>query len=74
MVAVVETSRVSEPGRRDHHDGSQSIDLQSRGGEMGARIRAADWSKTPIAPIEGSSPSLRTMVSFRLMNRSPGPR
>jgi PAS domain S-box-containing protein len=71
MVTVVETSRVFETGHRDHHDGFQPMDLQSGGGEMGARIRAADWSKTPIGPIQGWSPSLRTMVSFMLVNRFP---
>jgi signal transduction histidine kinase len=41
------------------------------GGEMGARIRAMDWSTTPIGPIESWSPSLRMMVSLLLANRFP---
>lgn len=41
------------------------------GGEMGALIRAMDWSKTSIGPIESWSPTLRTMVSFLLANRFP---
>jgi signal transduction histidine kinase/DNA-binding response OmpR family regulator len=41
------------------------------GGEMGALIRATDWSKTPIGPVEGWSQSLRMMVSLLLANRFP---
>ena len=41
------------------------------GGEMGARMRATDWSKTPIGPVESWSPTLRTIVSFLLANRFP---
>ena len=41
------------------------------GGEMGALIRAFDWSKTPIGPIETWSPALRMTVSFMLANRFP---
>ena len=41
------------------------------GGEMGALIRARDWSRTPIGPVEGWSLSLRMMVGFLLANRFP---
>ncbi|HXC35447.1 MAG TPA: response regulator, partial [Candidatus Acidoferrales bacterium] len=41
------------------------------GGEMGERIRAFDWAKTPIGPIESWSPALRMMTSFLLANRFP---
>jgi PAS domain S-box-containing protein len=41
------------------------------GGEMGALIRAMDWSKTPIGPVETWSQTLRMMVSFLLANRFP---
>src|SRR5919106_1309496 len=41
------------------------------GGEMGERIRAFDWSKTPIGPVESWSPALRTTVSLLLANRFP---
>jgi PAS domain S-box-containing protein len=47
------------------------LNFLADGGEMGARIRALDWSKTPIGPIEGWSLSLRIMVSFMLANRFP---
>ena len=41
------------------------------GGEMGAMIRATDWSETPLGAAEGWSPALRMMVSFLLANRFP---
>ena len=41
------------------------------GGEMGALIRAFDWSRTPIGPIDTWSPALRMMVGFMLANRFP---
>ena len=41
------------------------------GGEMGALIRALDWSQTPIGPVASWSPSLRMMVRFLLANRFP---
>ena len=41
------------------------------GGEMSERVRAFDWSKTAIGPIEGWSPALRMQVDFLLANRFP---
>src|SRR5262249_52301698 len=41
------------------------------GGEMGERIRAFDWSRTPLGPIESWSPALRTMLRILLANRFP---
>ena len=41
------------------------------GGEMGTLIRAFDWSRTPIGPIDSWSPALRMMVGFMLANRFP---
>jgi hypothetical protein len=38
---------------------------------MGALVRATDWSRTPIGPVESWSPTLRTMVNFLLANRFP---
>ena len=38
---------------------------------MGALIRAMDWSKTPIGPMERWSQTLRAMLSFLLVNRFP---
>jgi PAS domain S-box-containing protein len=41
------------------------------GGEMGELIRAHDWAKTAIGPLESWSPALRMQVSFLLANRFP---
>jgi PAS domain S-box-containing protein len=41
------------------------------GSEMGALIRAKDWSSTPLGPMESWSPALRTMTSILLANRFP---
>ena len=50
---------------------SGAANFLASGGEMGALIRATDWTRTPIGPIEGWSPTLRMMVSFLLANRFP---
>lgn len=51
--------------------GEGAFDFLAGGGEMGAIIRATDWSKTALGPVEGWSQSLRMMVSFLLANRFP---
>ncbi|HET9426625.1 MAG TPA: ATP-binding protein [Gemmatimonadaceae bacterium] len=40
-------------------------------GEMAARCRAFDWSKTPLGPVETWPVSLRTIVSTVLASRNP---
>jgi PAS domain S-box-containing protein len=45
--------------------------LLSGGGEMGERIRAFDWSKTPLGPVDSWSPALLTTVRILLANRFP---
>jgi len=41
------------------------------GGEMGALMRATDWSRTPLGPTETWPASLRTMVGVVLASRFP---
>ena len=41
------------------------------GSEMGERIRAFDWSVTPLGPIESWSAALRNTVNLVLANRFP---
>lgn len=41
------------------------------GGEMGKLVRAKDWSKTPLGPIESWPQSLRTTVSLCLASNFP---
>lgn len=43
----------------------------SGGGKMGALIRALDWSKTPLGPVQGWPQSLKTSVSICLNSRFP---
>jgi hypothetical protein len=38
---------------------------------MGERIRAFDWSKTPVGPAASWSPALRMAVRLILANRLP---
>ncbi|HEY2154540.1 MAG TPA: histidine kinase dimerization/phospho-acceptor domain-containing protein [Isosphaeraceae bacterium] len=48
---------------------SANHDCLAGGGEMGALMRAVDWSTTPIGPVESWSLALRTMVRVLLANR-----
>ena len=41
----------------------------SGGGEMGARMRAQDWSATPLGPAEAWPQSLKTVVRILLTSR-----
>ncbi|HEX8245967.1 MAG TPA: PAS domain-containing protein, partial [Longimicrobium sp.] len=41
------------------------------GGELGALIRAKDWSATPLGPVEGWPQSLKTAVSIALYTEFP---
>ncbi len=41
------------------------------GGEMGALLRAKDWSATPIGPVASWPQSLRTALSILLSSRHP---
>jgi len=41
------------------------------GGEMGERIRAHDWARTPLGPLENWPQSLRSAVSICLGSRFP---
>ena len=41
------------------------------GGEMGKVVRAKDWSRTPLGPIESWPPGLRTAVSIVLNSNFP---
>ena len=43
--------------------------LGAGGGEMGDRIRAFDWSSTPLGPISVWPQSLRTVVNILLTSR-----
>ncbi|HYE00280.1 MAG TPA: GAF domain-containing protein [Alphaproteobacteria bacterium] len=47
------------------------VDFLADGGETGALIRAHDWSATPLGPIDGWPPHLRTAVALMLASPFP---
>lgn len=47
------------------------LNFLQNGGQMGEVIRAKDWSKTPLGPIESWSQSLRTTISLALASNFP---
>nr|MBA2544364.1 hypothetical protein [Deltaproteobacteria bacterium] len=57
---------LSSPGRSDVR-----VDWLVGGGEMALVIKAMDWSKTPLGPIESWPQSLRTTVSLAQASNSP---
>ncbi len=52
-------------------EGLMFDDALSGGGEMGASIRALDWSQTPLGPVDTWPQSLKTSVSICLNSRFP---
>jgi PAS domain S-box-containing protein len=46
-------------------------DIFAGGGEMGAHMRALDWSATPLGPVEDWTQPLRSAVSICLNSRFP---
>ena len=55
----------------DKGEDMAGAEFLSGGGELGALIRARDWSDTPLGPISGWPQSLRTTVGMLL--RAPVP-
>ena len=47
-----------------------TVSFLSGGGEMGARMRAFDWSKTPLGPVDTWPQSLRSSVSMLLPSKA----
>jgi signal transduction histidine kinase/DNA-binding NarL/FixJ family response regulator len=54
------------PGR----SASSCQEVFAGGGEMGALMRAFDWAKTPLGPVETWSPTLRVTTRLLLSNCS----
>lgn len=52
-------------------EADRAPDFLAGGGEMGARMRALDWSNTPFGPPEAWPPSLRSAVSICLGTKFP---
>ena len=49
--------------------GDPAADFLLGGGEMGARMREMDWSRTPLGPAETWPRSLKTSISIMLASR-----
>ncbi len=47
-----------------------ALEYLSGGGEMGARMRALDWSHTPVGPMKDWPQSLRSAVSMLLPSKA----
>ena len=47
-----------------------SLSFLAGGGEMGARMRAIDWSNTPLGPVEAWPQSLRSTLSMLLPSKA----
>jgi PAS domain S-box-containing protein len=52
------------------YDAMGHPDFLSGGGEMGARIRAFEWSQTPLGPVDSWPQSLRSATSILLSSRA----
>ncbi len=50
---------------------SEALSFVLGGGELGERIRAFDWSATPLGPLDTWPQSLRTAVRIMLTSRQP---
>jgi PAS domain S-box-containing protein len=59
------------PGSTPEKQTPLKLDFLAGGGEMGARVRALEWSKTPLGPIAKWPQSLKTSVSTCLNSRFP---
>ena len=55
--------RRTEPGK------PAATEFMSGGGELGALMRAKDWSRTPVGAVESWPQSLRTAVQIMLGSR-----
>jgi PAS domain S-box-containing protein len=50
---------------------SDNLPFVAGGGDMGARIRAFDWSTTPLGPLSDWPQGLKTAVRIMLTSRQP---
>ena len=50
--------------------GRSNLAFLQGGGEMGARMRALDWSKSPLGPVDAWPQSLRSTVSMLLPSKA----
>ena len=68
---MMPTGEAAKPSGGNNENPGHDAHFLSGGGEMGALIRAFDWSKTALGEPETWSPALRTMVRILVVNRFP---
>jgi signal transduction histidine kinase len=68
---VLDRDDAALPNQHGHARASAAEALFEGGGEMGARMRAMDWSRTPLGPAESWPQSLKTCVRVVLTSRQP---
>ena len=68
-----QSRKASMPGSKFALSAESSVnaDFLAGGGEMAARMRSLDWSKTKLGPIEQWPQSLKTSISICLASRFP---
>src|SRR6476659_3845258 len=64
-------NRVSKPARNKAAPKSGDLSFLKGGGEMGERMRAFDWSSSPVGPVAEWPASLKTAVSICIGSRYP---
>ena len=60
---------MSAPIRISKSSAGPAVDFLAGGGDMGARMRALDWTRTPLGPPERWPQSLKTIVRVMLDSR-----
>jgi hypothetical protein len=54
---------------KNDHSAAKADDFLAGGGEMGERMRALDWTATPLGPVTAWPQSLKTIVRVMLDSR-----
>jgi signal transduction histidine kinase/CheY-like chemotaxis protein len=69
--ASEQVSPQANPSKPRSSDRADPAAVLAGGGEMGERMRAFDWSRTPLGPVSGWPQTLRTCVRIILTSRQP---
>lgn len=71
MTCTLSREPIDDATQIEYKASRPEFDFLAGGGQMGELIRAKDWSKTPLGPIEAWSQSLRSALSICLQSRFP---
>lgn len=61
------------PTLGDQELSTRAAEVLAGGGEMGAKMRAFNWSTTPLGPVEGWPQSFKTCGRLMLTSRQAVP-